>query len=218
MDGCARRRPASPRQDEGSYFAERMTPRVSTTAPINNPLSQWRPNAKILHRARADVVVGRGNHEVEAALVPLRGWYPIEVLHYPLRSRAQFEHKASFYASSEGIRFHEAHRIAHEALSSGRERETFEALQVPDDELERGLAAGTLVRDERLRDSLRTLASSSPVPTHGARFALPSAGEAGLRFLRPGVVEDAAYAVEAAVLGEADLVRAQRRLDELDAR
>jgi len=32
------------------------------------------------------------------------------------------------------------------------------------------------------------------------------------------VVEDAAYAVEAAVLGEADLVRAQRRLDELDAR
>ena len=45
-----------------------------------------------------------------------------------------------------------------------------------------------------------------------------SAGEAGLRFPRPGVVEDAAYAVEAAVLGEADLVRAQRRLDELDAR
>jgi hypothetical protein len=32
------------------------------------------------------------------------------------------------------------------------------------------------------------------------------------------VVEDAAYAVEAAVLGEADAVRLQRRLDELERR
>ena len=34
----------------------------------------------------------------------------------------------------------------------------------------------------------------------------------------PTLVEDAEYAVEAAVLGEADVVRLQRRLDELEKR
>jgi len=36
--------------------------------------------------------------------------------------------------------------------------------------------------------------------------------------LKPTLVEDAEYAVEAAVLGEADVVRLQRRLDELERR
>ena len=37
-------------------------------------------------------------------------------------------------------------------------------------------------------------------------------------FPLPTLVEDAEYAVEAAVLGEADVVRLQRRLDELERR
>jgi tetrahydromethanopterin S-methyltransferase subunit G len=37
-------------------------------------------------------------------------------------------------------------------------------------------------------------------------------------FPTPTLVEDAEYAVEAAVLGEADVVRLQRRLDELEGR
>ena len=37
-------------------------------------------------------------------------------------------------------------------------------------------------------------------------------------FPLPTLVEDAEYAVEAAVLGEADVVRLQRRLDELEHR
>ena len=37
-------------------------------------------------------------------------------------------------------------------------------------------------------------------------------------FRLPTLVEDAEYAVEAAVLGEADVVRLQRRLDELERR
>jgi hypothetical protein len=39
-----------------------------------------------------------------------------------------------------------------------------------------------------------------------------------LTFPTPTLVEDADYAVEAAVLGEADVVRLQRRLDTLERR
>jgi len=214
-------RPFVPRPDDGAFFAERMTARLSPTAPINDPLSQWRPNAKVLHRAIADVVVGRGNHSVEADLVPLRGWFPVEVLHFPHRSREQFERKASVWTATDTVRFHEAHRAAHDAVSSGRAAESYEALVVDDAELERGLAAGSLVVDERLRDVLRELAGGpvgAPAPSGPSPFRVAAEGERGLRFPIPDVVDDAGYAVDVATLGEADLVRAQRRLDELERR
>ncbi|HUF01668.1 MAG TPA: glycosyltransferase family 2 protein [Gaiellaceae bacterium] len=207
-------RPFVPRPDDGAFFAERMTVRLSSTAPINDPLSQWRPNSKVMHRARPDVVVGRGNHAVEADLVPLRGWFPVEVLHFPHRSREQFERKASVWTSTATVRFHEAHRAAHDAVASGGADETYDSLVVADEDLERGLAAGSLVVDERLRDALRTLRGGS----EPALFALPAEESGGLRFPFPSVVEDAAYAVDVAVLGEADVVRAQRHLDELEQR
>ena len=81
--------------------------------------------------------------------------------------------------------------------------EYYEALVVSDEELEQGVAQGRLVVDTRLRDALRQLRDP--------------AGRA-LRFPLPTLVEDAEYAVEAAVLGEADVVRLQRRLDELERR
>jgi tetrahydromethanopterin S-methyltransferase subunit G len=40
----------------------------------------------------------------------------------------------------------------------------------------------------------------------------------GIAFPRPTVVDEAAYAVDVAALGEADVVRVQRRLDELEQR
>jgi hypothetical protein len=89
----------------------------------------------------------------------------------------------------------------YEALRSGRIGEYYERLVVSDEELERGVAQGRLVVDTRLRDALGTIAAGeTPV------FPLPT------------LVDDAEYAVEAAVLGEADVVRLQRRLDELERR
>ncbi|MFO7572276.1 MAG: glycosyltransferase family 2 protein [Gaiellaceae bacterium] len=216
-------RPFVPGPDDGSFFAERMTARLSPTAPINDPLSQWRPNAKVVHRGRPDVTVGRGNHTVEGSnLIPLRGWYPIEVLHFPLRTQAQFERKASVWHSTDTVRFHEAHRAASEAVESGRGQETFRALLIDDDALERGLADGTLVVDERLRGALRALAGVNRVEPPGdpleARFSVPEAEERLLSFPLPTVVDDATYAVDVATLGEADVVRAQRRLDVLEER
>jgi hypothetical protein len=73
---------------------------------------------------------------------------------------------------------------------------------VSDAEVEDGLASGRLVVDTRLRDALRRLAE----------------GAKQLEFETPTLVDEATYAVEAAVLGEADVVRLQRRLDTLERR
>src|SRR5205814_603479 len=83
-----------PRPDDGAFFAERMTVRLSAQAPINDPRSFYRPVVKVAHRADPEVQVGRGNHDlIDSPLRPLPSWYPIEVLHFPLRSRAQWRRK-----------------------------------------------------------------------------------------------------------------------------
>jgi hypothetical protein len=70
-----------------------------------------------------------------------------------------------------------------------------------DEELERGVAEGALVEDTRLRDALETLtAGGTPV------------------FRSPTLVEEACLAADIAALGDADVVAAQRRLDELEER
>ena len=42
-------RPFLPTADDASFFAERMTVRLSPDAAIHNPVSQFRPNAKVVH-------------------------------------------------------------------------------------------------------------------------------------------------------------------------
>jgi hypothetical protein len=199
------------------HFAERMTVRFSALAPINEPGSLYKPIRKIIHRGHPGIQVTRGNHAlVDSPFKPLRGWFPIECLHFPLRSVAQCAHKAEL----QGVAFEKYvkrpptayHADMYAALRGGRIADYYEALVVSDDELERGVAQGRLVVDTRLRDALRTLRAASS----GAYVPPERAPE--LRFPLPTLVDDAEYAVEAAVLGEADVVRLQRRLDELEGR
>ena len=80
-----------PRPDDERLFAERMTARLCTPSFHPHPLST---HFKSAHRAHADVRIGRGNHEALADdLVALRGWYPIEILHFPVRSFDQCRRK-----------------------------------------------------------------------------------------------------------------------------
>jgi len=199
------------------HFAERMTLRFSALAPINDPASLYKPIRKIVHRGHPQIRVTRGNHAlVDSPFAPLRGWFPIECFHFPLRSAAQCEHKAQL----QGAAFEKYiarpptayHADMYEALRSGRIAEYYEALVVSDEELERGVAQGRLVGDTRLRDALRHLRDAS------SESYLPPASAPNLSFPLPTLVDDAEYAVEAAVLGEADVVRLQRRLDELERR
>jgi hypothetical protein len=190
--------------------------RLSALAPINDPASLYKPIRKVVHRGHPEIQVTRGNHAlVDSPFAPLRGWFPIECFHFPLRSVAQCAHKAQL--QGEAFEKHIArpptayHADMYGALKSGRIAEYYEALVVSDDELRRGEAEGRLVVDTRLRDALRELRGDADA------FAPPGGGP-GLRFPLPTLVEDAEYAVEAATLGEADVVRLQRRLDELERR
>ena len=198
-------------------FAERMTVRFSALAPINDPASLYKPIRKIVHRGHPGIQVTRGNHAlVDSPFAPLRGWFPIECLHFPLRSAAQCAHKAQLQGSA--FERHIArpptayHADMYAALQSGRIADYYESLVVSDDEVERGVSQGRLVVDTRLRDALRQLRE----PSGGGYLSPASAPDLG--FPLPTLVEDAEYAVEAAVLGEADVVRLQRRLDELERR
>jgi hypothetical protein len=205
----------APRRGEGD-FAERMTVRFSALAPINDPASLYKPIRKVLHRAHPEIRLTRGNHAVvDSPFAPLRGWFPIEVFHYPIRSLAQCEHKTRL----QGTAFEKYidrpptgyHARMFAALREGRMAEHYDSLVISDEELERGRADGRLVVDTRLRDALRLLRA----PDGG--YVLPADAPA-LTFPTPTLVEDADYAVEAAVLGEADVVRLQRRLDTLERR
>ena len=207
-----------PRPGDGP-FAERMTVRFSALAPINDPASLYKPIRKVLHRAHPEIRLTRGNHAVvDSPFAPLRGWFPIEVFHFPIRSLAQCEHKTHL----QGTAFETYvarpptgyHARMFEALKEGRMAEHYDSLVVSDEELGRDEAEGRLVVDTRLRDALRGLRAPGGAD---AEYLLPSEAPA-LTFPTPTLVEDADYAVEAAVLGEADVVRLQRRLDTLERR
>jgi hypothetical protein len=196
----------APRPDGPGAFSERMTVRFSALAPINDPASLYKPIRKVVHRAHPQIQMTRGNHAlVGSPFAPLRGWFPVEVFHFPLRSLAQCEHKARLQgdAWTHIDRTPTAyHAQMFEALANGTMAEYYAAQIVDDSEVERGVEAGRLVVDTRLRDALGQLA----------------AGGAPLEFETPALVDEASYAVEAAVLGEADVVRLQRRLDTLEER
>jgi len=200
-----------PRPDDERFFAERMTVRLCTPSFHPHPLST---HFKSAHRARADIRIGRGNHEALADdLVALRGWYPIEILHFPVRSLEHCRRKyvTQFVAlernAEKGIPGHMAE--AYDAYRADRLDAFYAPLVVDDEALAAGLADGTYAIDTRLRDALRRLG-------FGATERLPA--------LEPAPagtpVEDAAlFAAEYTALGEADLGASfGARIDDVEAR
>ena len=212
-----------PRPGDDAFFAERMTVRASPRAPLNVPASPYRPDQKSAHRATPEVTVGRGNHDLlSGGLVPLRGWYPIEILHFRLRSPEQAARKfaASWDAwsrSADGA----PTALAAAGAASGRDgtlTEFYDSLGVDEDALARGIADGSLVVDARLRDVLRALRLDPDVVTSESRaFRVPGTGDV-LRLPHPSIADDAAYAVDVSALDEANGVRLQRRVDGLERR
>ena len=195
-----------PRPDDDGSFAERMTVRLSQHAPINDPTSFYRPVVKVAHRADPNVTVARGNHALaDSPFRTLPTWHPIEVLHFPLRSRAQWMRKVELQGNAFTKHIERSgtgyHLKGYDALHDGRIEEQHASLLVDDAALQRGFAEGSLVVDTRLRDALRAVGDGQP-----------------LTFPAPSLADDAEYAVEAAALSEAYAVRAQRQLDGLEQR
>jgi hypothetical protein len=153
------------RVDVGTFFADRLTTRRSLQAPDAprpSPASALRP----VYRAHPEMVVGETQGRV-----PLRAWYPIELLRFPTDDRAE----------------------------------------VDDAAVVNGLAEGLLVDDTRLSAALSELRTSDG-------YALPADGKARLTLRVPDVVDDAAYAVECAAVGEVDLAALDRHIRELEDR
>ena len=150
--------------EELPFFA-RMTladpdPRTSHGAPLL---------PKVCHRGRPDITVVRGNHEVleEDAGLPFDD-HVLTVLHYPIRSYEQFEHKVVLGATSLGRRAlagGAAISLGHlfEAYEQGHLRDYYDANVVHRPESEAAVAAGTLVADQRLVSFLRSAGIWTPV-------------------------------------------------------
>lgn len=208
-----------PRPDGSPFFAERMTARLCTPGFYAHPLAT---HSKSAHRASADVRIGRGNHEAFAdGLVPLRGWFPIEILHFPVRSLAHCLRKyvTQFVAleknAEKGIPDHMAD--AYRAYQAGRLEAFYEPLVVGAADLEEGLATGRLTLDTRLRDALRSIRTggTDDAPT----FAAPRTAGQTLSFPTPGLADRTLYASEASVLPESDVALALgARADDLESR
>jgi hypothetical protein len=199
-----------PRPDDGQFFAERMTARLCAPSFHPHPLST---HFKSAHRAWPGVRIGRGNHEALAdGLVALRGWYPIEILHFPVRSLEQCRRKyvTQFVAlernAGKGIPGHMAE--AYDAYRADALDAYYAPLVVDDAALAAGIADGRYATDTRLRDTLRSLGFGTGA---GADRDAAAAG--------PSVVDAACFAAEYTVLGEADLGASfGERVDELEAR
>jgi hypothetical protein len=211
-----------PRPDDGIFFAERMTARVSPAAAINDPTSPFRPHSKIAHRADPDVIVNMGAHSIRSSrLAPLRDWYPAAVHHFPFRSLEQYERK-----NVQGARSYTKPLAQYakgvQARAEGRIAAVYRSLVVDDATVERGVVAGSIVVDTRLRDALRALrvdgAEVGSLHSAAGHFSLPSpsSSRSSSRVL-PEVARDL-YAIDAAALDEANLVRLVRRLDVLRPR
>jgi Glycosyl transferase family 2 len=183
-----------PRPEDGRTFAERMTARFAPVAALNDPTSPYRPHAKAAHRADPDIVVWFGSHRVTTRLRALTGWHPADVFHFPFRTLEQYERKSSRRAR--GDRPLGQYVRGLQARERGRLGEVYRSLVVNDEAVARGIAAGSLVDDTRLRDALRaTGGQPQPDERRTDRFALDDA-----------------------TLRDANLVRVVRRLDGARAR
>jgi hypothetical protein len=165
------------RPEDGRSFVERMTVR-----PVIGPTLDGEPHslaAALLPVYRADPqlsLVPRGV-PVESWRVPLRGWYPIEVLDYSNR------------------------RSGH---------------VLDDRDAERELADGSLVVDPRLTDAIDQLKEAGG--GEGRALGPPVDGAGRLVIPVPDIVDDAAYAVECAALGEVDFGPIEKHIEDLENR
>jgi hypothetical protein len=188
----------APRPDGDEVFAERMTVRVCNPGADDN--APYSPRFKTVHRASPDVEVLAGNHRaLGRGLEAIPGWYPIDVLHFPIRSFRHFTEKYLRQWTLLRTRFGER---VNAAQNAGGLRELYDSYVVDDATLAKGIADGTLAVDTRLRDALRLLRAGEPL---GAAF-----GDA---------VVDEAYLREVAALEDGDArVHAHRKVEDLEAR
>jgi hypothetical protein len=164
----------------------------------------WWPRGGSLREVLEAVPAKYGEiHAVVRHFVPVAGEDSLEGMIYRLSPQAPLNGAAPWRPERKPIR-----RRARQALPPVRGWYPVEVLRfhadaggLDDRAIERAVRDGSLTRDERVSDALRTLAAGK-----------------GLVFPRPTVVEDALFAVDVALLGDADVIRVRDCLDALEER
>ena len=180
-------------------FSESMVARHPSSSDSSE---LYQAQTKVAHRANAHVVVPSGNHDAYGdGLVLLREWFPIEVLHFPVRSLDQMRAKVSRRLSTAPFA-----RAMRERIAARGADEVYADLAVDDERLRVEVAAGRLAVDVRLRDALRA----------GSTACVP---------LPEGVVPESALDAERAFVADVGVlmttdagVEFERDLGELDRR
>ena len=201
-----------PRAGEG-LFAECMTARL---APGElRPESRFhahpfQPQDKVIHRAHESVALSSGNHEARwDGSIDLRGWWPLEVLHFPVRSPEQC------MAKWRNWRRHGW--TGYDQLLVGTPGKYFASLAVGDDELAAGVEEGWLVVDSRLRDVLRAL--RAPMGETHERFLLSADGGPPVELPVAAAADDAALAADVSAASDKDAFeKAIRQVEDLERR
>ena len=120
---------------------------------------------KSCHRGHGDVIVHQGNHSISWDQPTVEAESrPIEILHFPLRTFAQFENKirlggAAYERNTElSAGIGRTWRALYQELKAGRLDEHYEGQRCSAEQLSRGVADGTLVEDHRLCHAMERLA------------------------------------------------------------
>jgi glycosyltransferase involved in cell wall biosynthesis len=143
-----------PRPEDSRPFWERMTLRERESL---NPLGKPLP-PKLAHRAHPEITVAQGNHKVEGARLGERlDDGSIEILHFPMRTYAQFENKivkgGRAYARNRELpeRTGRTWRRLYETWEQGGLRDHYDENVVGE------VPRAELLEDTRLRDFFRDL-------------------------------------------------------------
>jgi hypothetical protein len=151
-----------PPQAVDARFYEAMTVHMATREAIDG----GRSLPKACHRGFADIHIADGNHFTSrgGARLPESTGHPLRILHFPIRSLAQFERKirqgvAALEANprlpaSTGRHWRNLHR---DYLATGRLEEYYLARAPGAERIAAGLADGAFVEETSVRDALRRL-------------------------------------------------------------
>ena len=209
-----------PRTGGVEHFAERMIVRAVPHAPLFEPTSAYRPVSKVVHRAHPAIIgwrresLRRRRSDSRHCVAGIRSRFSTFRGARPTR----WTRKARIQAGSErrcaGHPAATRRRSARERSTSGSpaslSARTRSIVGWPRDRSRSTRAFAT--RCARWRVVAGSLLAFVLVRSPARRFA--AARVPPLRTL----VDEAAYAIDTGVLAEAEILRAQKRLDALDAR
>jgi hypothetical protein len=194
-----------PVEDDRPFYERLVVREKASRNLIGGPLEP-----KVAHRADPGIVVAPGNHYVTGgALAPTPSCGLVEVLHFPMRTLAQFERKVlatGIGYESLPFRSQDVGRDQLKLLElqrNGKLPQCFAERLLSDDAVGAGLRSGELVLDRRLARFMAELDHARPVS--GADSARPDS-------------DSARAIVAAAVRGEAQLADVVRRLEAAESR